>query len=57
MQTAGVTHSGDIDCLVAITAGLVQAQRTNEPGGTRWVPNLDRMVDLVPDNPRTTSIP
>lgn len=50
MQTAGVTRSGDIDCLVAITAGLMQAQRTNEPGGTRWVRHLDRMVDLVLDS-------
>ena len=57
MQTAGVTHSGDIDCLVAITAGLMQAQRTNEPGGTRWVRHLDRMVDLVLDNPHARSIP
>lgn len=57
MQTAGVTRSGDIDCLVAITAGLMQAQRTNEPGGTRWVRHLDRMVDLVLDNPQARGIP
>lgn len=57
MRMAGATHPGDIDCLVAVTAGLMQAQRTNEPGGTRWVRHLDRMVDLVLDNPRTRSVP
>lgn len=57
MEAAGVTDPGDIDCLVAVTAGLMQAQRTNEPGGTRWVRHLDRMIDLVLDNPRTRSTP
>src|SRR4051812_48536492 len=47
MQDAGVRDQGDIDCLVAITAGLMQAQRTNDPGGTRWIRHLDRMTDLV----------
>ena len=47
MQAAGVADQGDIDCLVAITAGLMQAQRTNDPGGTRWIRHLDRMIDLM----------
>src|SRR4051794_20474251 len=50
MQDAGVRDQGDIDCVVAVTAGLMQAQRTNDPGGTRWVRHLDRMVDLILDD-------
>lgn len=47
MRAAGVSEQGDIDCLVAVTAGLMQAQRTNDPGGTRWIRHLDRMIDLI----------
>jgi AcrR family transcriptional regulator len=56
MQHAGMRDQGDIDCLVAVTAGLMQAQRTNDPGGTRWIRHLDRMIDLVLDDttPRST---
>jgi AcrR family transcriptional regulator len=50
MRHAGVTAQGDVDCLVAITAGLMQAQLANDPGGTRWVRHLDRMVDLHLDD-------
>jgi AcrR family transcriptional regulator len=46
MHDAGVTDQGDIDCLVAVTAGLMEAQIVNDPGGDRWVRHLDRMVDL-----------
>lgn len=57
MRAAGVSDAGDVDCLVAITAGLMQAQRTNDPGGSRWIRHLDRMVDLVLDNALTRSTP
>jgi len=50
MQQAGVTAQGDIDCLVAITAGLMEAQLANDPGGNRWIRHLDRMTDLYLDN-------
>lgn len=49
MQAAGVTKQGDIDCVVAVTAGLMEAQISNDPGGTRWVRHLNRLVDLVVD--------
>lgn len=39
---------GDIDCLVAMTAGL--AQLSNEPGGDRWIRHLNRMTDVLVDN-------
>lgn len=50
MNAAGVTDSGDIDCLVAITAGLIEAQLSNQPGGDRWLRHLDRMIDLLVDD-------
>ena len=50
MRDAGMTDQGDIDCLVAMVAGLMEAQLANEPGGNRWLRHLDRMVDLHLDN-------
>jgi hypothetical protein len=50
MEAAGVTDRGDIDCLVAMTAGLIEAQLSNEPGGDRWLRHLNRMTDVLVDN-------
>lgn len=50
LKTAGITDSGDIDCMVAMVAGLIEAQLSNDPGGDRWLRHLDRMVDLLADN-------
>ena len=50
MQAAGVTEPGDVDCLVALVAGLIEAQLSNDPGGDRWTKHLDRMVDLLVDH-------
>ncbi|WP_372735150.1 TetR/AcrR family transcriptional regulator [Nocardioides sp.] len=50
MHAAGVTDSGDIDCLVAMTGGLIEAQLSNDPGGDRWLRHLDRMTDVLVDN-------
>jgi AcrR family transcriptional regulator len=50
MNAAGVTDPGDIDCLVAMTAGLIEAQLSNEPAGDRWLRHLDRMTDLLVDD-------
>ncbi len=55
MQAAGVSHQGDVDCIVAVTAGLMEAQLTNDPGGNRWVRHLDRLVDLLVDDVLTRS--
>jgi AcrR family transcriptional regulator len=49
-HAAGVTDPGDIDCLVALTAGLMDAQVANDPGGDRWTRHLDRLVDLLVDD-------
>jgi len=50
MGEAGVTEQGDIDCIVAMTAGLMEAQMSNDPGGNRWTRHLNRLVDLYLDD-------
>ena len=55
MNAAGVTDPGDVDCMVAMIAGLITAQVTNDPGGDRWVRHLDRLVDLYVDDALTRS--
>ena len=57
LVAAGVTDPGDIDCFVAMVAGLITAQSSNEPGGDRWTRHLDRMIDLHLDDaqPRSTT--
>ena len=47
---AGVSEQGDIDCIVAIVAGLMEAQMSNEPGGKRWIRHLNRLIDLYVDD-------
>ena len=50
MRAAGVTAEGDIDCIVAVTAGVTDAQISNDPGGDRWLRHLNRLVDLLVDD-------
>lgn len=50
LYEAGVTDEGDIDCIVAITAGVMEAQLSNDPGGNRWTRHLNRLVDLYIDD-------
>jgi len=50
LHQGGVTDQGDIDCIVAITAGLMEAQLSNDPGGNRWTRHLNRLVDLYVDD-------
>ena len=50
MQQAGLTAQGDIDCLVAITAGLMEAQLANDPSGSRWIRHLGRLIDMYLDD-------
>jgi AcrR family transcriptional regulator len=50
MNEAGVSKQGDIDCIVAIVAGLMEAQLSNDPGGNRWVRHLNPLVDLYVDD-------
>jgi AcrR family transcriptional regulator len=55
MHEAGVTAQADIDCIVAMTAGLIDAQMSNDPGGNRWTRHLNRLVDLLVDDAITRS--
>jgi AcrR family transcriptional regulator len=55
MHAAGVTDPGDVDCMIAVIAGLVDAQLSNDPGGDRWVRHLDRLLDLLLDDALTRS--
>jgi AcrR family transcriptional regulator len=55
MYAAGVTAQGDIDCIVAMVGGLMEAQLANDPGGSRWSRHLNRLVDLYVDDAITRS--
>ena len=57
LAAVGVADPDDIDCLVAVVAGLVAAQTSNDPGGDRWIRHLDRMIDLHLDGARTKERP
>jgi AcrR family transcriptional regulator len=50
IHDVGVTHQGDVDCIIAMVAGIMEAQMANEPGGTRWTRHLNRLVDLYLDD-------
>jgi len=50
INEAGITKQGDIDCTVAMVAGLMEAQLSNDPGGNRWIRHLNRLVDLYVDD-------
>jgi len=53
MKHAGVVHQDDIDCIVAMVGGLMEAQLSNDPGGNRWTRHLNRLVDLYVDDAST----
>lgn len=55
LNEAGVTRPGDIDCIVAMVGGLMAAQLSNDPGGTRWSRHLNRLIDLYLDDIVTRS--
>jgi hypothetical protein len=50
LRAAGLEDPGDVDCFVAMVAGLVDAQAANDPGGVRWIRHLDRLIDLHLDD-------
>jgi AcrR family transcriptional regulator len=50
LRAAGLRAQGDIDCFIAMVGGVVAAQNSNEPGGKRWVRQLDRLIDLYLDH-------
>ena len=50
INDAGVIDHGDVDCIVAMIAGLMEAQTSNDPGGNRWTRHLNRLIDLYVDD-------
>lgn len=43
----GVTDPQALDLLTSVMAGLIAQQTANEPGGTRWVGLLDRVIAML----------
>jgi AcrR family transcriptional regulator len=50
LAAAGMSEPGDVDCCIAMIAGIVDAQTSNDPGGDRWTRHLDRLIDLYLDD-------
>jgi AcrR family transcriptional regulator len=50
LHAAGLDDSDDIDCFVAMVAGISEAQLSNDPEGDRWTRHLDRLIDLYLDD-------
>jgi AcrR family transcriptional regulator len=50
LRAAGVEDQDDIDCFIAMVAGLIHAQLSNDPGGDRWSRHLERLTDLYLDD-------
>jgi AcrR family transcriptional regulator len=50
LATAGLDDPEDVDCFIAMVAGLVDAQLANDPGGDRWTRHLDRLTHLYLDD-------
>lgn len=50
LRAAGVESQGDVDCFIAMVAGLMDAQMSNDPGGDRWIRHLDRLTDMYLDD-------
>jgi hypothetical protein len=50
LAAAGMSDPADVDCFVAMVAGIIDAQSSNDPGGDRWIRHLDRLIDLYLDD-------
>ena len=48
--TLQMSAETDESLIVAITAGLMEAQLSNDPGGNRWTRHLNRLIDLLVDD-------
>jgi AcrR family transcriptional regulator len=46
LHAAGMTNPDDVDCFIAMVAGITDAQLSNDPGGDRWTRHLDRLIDM-----------
>ena len=55
LHRAGLEDQGDVDCFIAMIAGLIDAQLSNDPGGDRWTRHLDRLSDMHLDDAKRRS--
>lgn len=46
---AGELREDDLDLFIVMLSGLVGTQWSNDPGGTRYVRQVDRLVDMLAD--------
>ena len=49
LRAAGLEARADVDCFIAMVAGLIDAQTSNDPGGDRWTRHLGRLTDMYLD--------
>jgi AcrR family transcriptional regulator len=50
LAAVGITERADMDLFTAVVAGLIDQQLANDPGGTRWIAQLPRLVDMIADD-------
>ena len=50
LRRYGVDNDGDVDLLIALIGGLINAQLANDPGGDRWERLLDKAIDMFADH-------
>ena len=43
----GITDQADFDLITAVNTGLADQQISNDPGGDRWLRQLDRAADML----------
>jgi AcrR family transcriptional regulator len=49
LRDVGLTDPSHLDMFTAISAGLINQQIANDPGGTRWSALVERTIDLWAD--------
>jgi AcrR family transcriptional regulator len=47
LATHGITDQADLDLVTAVSTGLADQQISNDPGGDRWLRQLDRAADML----------
>jgi len=46
IKQVGITDPQAMDMFTALMSGLINQQLSNDPGGTRWIRLVDRVVDM-----------
>lgn len=47
LKKAGLGSRTSVDLFTAFSAGLVEQQLANDPGGRRWIRHMDTMLDML----------